>query len=57
MVYDYDNRVRPDIICKDQIGFIKGAGTDVNLLKLMVRCREAKEKLKRSYMGLSQCCL
>lgn len=45
-VYDENGKVRPAVMSKDQIGFVKGAGTDVNILKLLVRCREAKEWLR-----------
>ena len=46
VVYDENGRVRHTVLSKDQIGFIKGAGTDINILKLLVRCREARERLR-----------
>ena len=44
-VYDENGMVRPEIMSRDQIGFIKRGGTDLNILKLVVRCRSAKKDL------------
>jgi hypothetical protein len=41
-IYDGDGLTR-EIISRDQIGFIKDAGTDLSILKLVVRYRQAKK--------------
>ena len=36
-----------DIICKEQIGFMRGLGTEVNILKLRIKAKELKDERKK----------
>ena len=40
-----------DVICKKQIGFMKGCGCDLNLLKLRVRTQQLKDHQKKGSLS------